>query len=311
MKNRKITALLIAVIAIAGVVAGVFGSEAWAAKYTCLYTGSDITAPRQCAYNILNDFHHTLGSNKACTSSGDAATEIKAAIVACQKNLVNGGRVDFRPGSNGGEGSDSAKTTYSRQVAALLVEANKYHADPGQKKSLLDTINKYKVPDDVNKLFDEDSQISISGKKADADSEPVKPEKGDDDEPDKEEAVDPGTLKPGKCTSIMGDSYCDDSGNAEDGGVMKVLKLILNIMTGGVVVAGTIGIVICGYLWLTARDNEQQMMKAKTRLIEVVIGLVAWVLMAVLLQFILPNGSAASDAEITKTEQVVSREEIG
>ena len=52
----------------------------------------------------------------------------------------------------------------------------------------------------------------------------------------------------------------------------------------------TLGIVISGVQYLTARDNEAQMTKAKSRLINIVIGLAIYAVMWGFLQWILPGG---------------------
>lgn len=72
--------------------------------------------------------------------------------------------------------------------------------------------------------------------------------------------------------------------------IMGILKLVLNILVYGLGVAAVLGTVIAAIMYLTARDNEQQVAKAKTRLYEVVIGLVAWAVMWGLLQWLLPGG---------------------
>ena len=76
--------------------------------------------------------------------------------------------------------------------------------------------------------------------------------------------------------------------------IMDLPNLIIDILTAGVIVAATIGIIICGYTVLTARDDASKVEKAKRRLFEIVIGLVAWVLGAALIRFILPNADTAS-----------------
>lgn len=75
---------------------------------------------------------------------------------------------------------------------------------------------------------------------------------------------------------------------------MDLPTLIINILTAGVIVAATIGIIICGYTVLTARDDASKVEKAKRRLFEIVIGLVAWVLGAALIHFILPHADTSS-----------------
>ena len=68
-----------------------------------------------------------------------------------------------------------------------------------------------------------------------------------------------------------------------------LLNLIVDILVYGLGAAATIGVVIAGILYLTARDNPQQAAKAKTRLIEIAIGLGAWAAMYALLRFLLPG----------------------
>lgn len=72
-------------------------------------------------------------------------------------------------------------------------------------------------------------------------------------------------------------------------GVKEILDLVLNIVVYGLGAAAVLGTVIAGIMYLTARDSEAQVAKAKTRLIEVVIGLVAWALMYVVLKWLIPG----------------------
>lgn len=68
-----------------------------------------------------------------------------------------------------------------------------------------------------------------------------------------------------------------------------LLKLVVNILLYGLGAAATLGVVIAGVLYLTARDNPQQVARAKMRLIEISIGLAAWAMLFMLLQFLLPG----------------------
>lgn len=87
-------------------------------------------------------------------------------------------------------------------------------------------------------------------------------------------------------TSIIN---CEDS--AENGnGIFVVINIVLNVLTFGVGIAATVGIVVSGIMYLTARDNEAQMTKAKSRLINIVIGLAAYAVMWAFLQWLLPGG---------------------
>lgn len=69
-----------------------------------------------------------------------------------------------------------------------------------------------------------------------------------------------------------------------------ILELILNILVYGIGVAAVVGVVVAGIMYLTARDSEAQVAAAKKRLYEVVIGLVLWVAMWSLLNWLIPGG---------------------
>lgn len=71
--------------------------------------------------------------------------------------------------------------------------------------------------------------------------------------------------------------------------IEDLLKLVVNILLYGLGAAATLGVVIAGILYLTARDNPQQVARAKMRLIEISIGLAAWAMLFGLLQFLLPG----------------------
>lgn len=86
-------------------------------------------------------------------------------------------------------------------------------------------------------------------------------------------------------TNLFGCVDTDDKGS----GIMRILSLVVTVLLYGIGAAAVIGVVIAGILYLTARDNEAQVAKAKTRLIEVAIGLVAWALLFTLLQWLIPN----------------------
>lgn len=82
----------------------------------------------------------------------------------------------------------------------------------------------------------------------------------------------------------------DEGAGNEGGGIFCILNVVLDILSYGVGIAGTLGIVISGVQYLTARDNEQQLVKAKSRIFNIVIGLILYATMAALLKFLLPGG---------------------
>ena len=88
-------------------------------------------------------------------------------------------------------------------------------------------------------------------------------------------------------TILFGDIQDDGNGC----GVYMILNLILDILTYGVGIAAIIGISISGITYLTAKGNEQQTIKAKRRIYEIVIGLVAYAALYAALNFLMPGGS--------------------
>lgn len=90
-------------------------------------------------------------------------------------------------------------------------------------------------------------------------------------------------------TSILGNGgqVCDNSGKGES--VLNILNTIVDIMTVGVGVLGIIGITIVGIQYLTAGGSEEKTRKAKRRMFEIVIGLVAYVLVYALLKWLMPG----------------------
>ncbi len=89
-------------------------------------------------------------------------------------------------------------------------------------------------------------------------------------------------------TSILGSGgeYCDDG---KGSGIVHILNLIVDIMTIGVGILGVVGISVVGIQYLTSGDSEEKTRKAKRRLFEIIIGLVAYALIYALLKWLLPN----------------------
>lgn len=82
--------------------------------------------------------------------------------------------------------------------------------------------------------------------------------------------------------------YCDDSGDGS--GVVYILGIVVNVLTFGIGVAATVGLVLSGIQYLTAGDNVGQIQKAKTRIFHIVIGLAIYAVFWGILQFLLPGG---------------------
>ena len=73
-------------------------------------------------------------------------------------------------------------------------------------------------------------------------------------------------------------------------GTFEVANLIIEIMTYGIGVLGAIGITVVGIMYLTAKGNEAQTAKAKKRMREIVIGLVAYAMIWAVMNWLMPGG---------------------
>lgn len=88
--------------------------------------------------------------------------------------------------------------------------------------------------------------------------------------------------------SIVRGDFCDDSG--EGGVIFGLLKWVLRIMTGGIAIAAVGGIAYGALLYTTAENKPDQTKKAIGVITNVVVGIAAYALMAVFLNFLIPGG---------------------
>lgn len=112
------------------------------------------------------------------------------------------------------------------------------------------------------------------------------------------------TLTPGQARQSSGHkcggvstSMIDCSDSSDGSAIFEILGIALNIATYGVGAAAVLGVIITGYQYMSARDNSAQVVKAKNRLLQVVIGLVIWILFWGVLQFLLPGGLFADGSK--------------
>lgn len=75
-----------------------------------------------------------------------------------------------------------------------------------------------------------------------------------------------------------------------DMGIGQLLGLVVNILSYGLGAAAVIGVVVAGVMYLTARDNESQVAVAKQRLLNTVMGLIAWVVLFSVVNWLIPGG---------------------
>jgi len=83
---------------------------------------------------------------------------------------------------------------------------------------------------------------------------------------------------------------CGDEEKGEDN-IMCVLRLVVNIMTVGIGILGTIGVIIAGIQYVSSQGDPGKMTKAKNRIIQIVIGLVVYAVMYAALYFLVPGFS--------------------
>jgi hypothetical protein len=91
-------------------------------------------------------------------------------------------------------------------------------------------------------------------------------------------------------TSIIECKQGADAKTAETSPIWGVMLIVLNIMTAGVGVLAVGGIVYGAILYASAGDKAEQTKKAISIITNVVIGIVAYGLMYVLLNFLVPGG---------------------
>ena len=87
--------------------------------------------------------------------------------------------------------------------------------------------------------------------------------------------------------TVLFGNVCDDCNGTI---VLKLFILLVQILTAGVVVAGTIGVIITGATIMLARDDASKVAKAKSRFFAICIGLVCWALFFLIGNFIIPGG---------------------
>lgn len=73
-------------------------------------------------------------------------------------------------------------------------------------------------------------------------------------------------------------------------GIEGILNMILTVVTGGVGLAATISIVFAGVIYTTAAGDASKVGKAKTMILNTVIGLLFYSVMWAFLQWLIPGG---------------------
>ena len=99
-----------------------------------------------------------------------------------------------------------------------------------------------------------------------------------------------GTSPTGKeCGGVPTSVLQCNAGDAKEG-IFSVLGMVLNIFTLGIGAAATVGFIWCGYLYMTSKNEPAVIMKVKTRIFHIVIGLVVYAMFWGIASFLLPGG---------------------
>lgn len=97
----------------------------------------------------------------------------------------------------------------------------------------------------------------------------------------------PAVVAKEDCASILNDELCEEK-NA-DYNINHILNSTIDILTAGFGILGTISIIICGIMVMTAQDNEAKLVAARTRFIATAIGIALWGSISILTSFLLPG----------------------
>ena len=93
----------------------------------------------------------------------------------------------------------------------------------------------------------------------------------------------PAPVFAGQCGTV--ETSIIECKEGEDG-IEHILDLVIEIMSIGVGILGVVGITIVGIQYLTAGGSEEKTRKAKRRLVEILIGLALYAVMAALLTWL-------------------------
>lgn len=73
-------------------------------------------------------------------------------------------------------------------------------------------------------------------------------------------------------------------------GIYGVLLIVLNVLTVGVLVVAVLGLILSGVQYLTSRDNETQVVAAKKRMGQIVLGIVIYAVAWTVMEWLIPGG---------------------
>lgn len=96
--------------------------------------------------------------------------------------------------------------------------------------------------------------------------------------------------------SILPSNICNSAkkeavdGKVQGTGVYELLKFVLKLLIAGIGIVAVGSVVYAGILYASAGDNQQQVQNAKNNIKNVAIGIVAFGLMFIALNWLIPGG---------------------
>lgn len=81
-----------------------------------------------------------------------------------------------------------------------------------------------------------------------------------------------------------------EGGDVTNTGVFKLILFVLNILTAGIGIVAVGAVVYAGILYSSAGDNAAQVQQAKDTIKNTIIGIIAFALMYLILNWLIPGG---------------------
>lgn len=97
-----------------------------------------------------------------------------------------------------------------------------------------------------------------------------------------------GNHKCGVDTNIIDCSSYAAVGNGN--GIFAIIMIVLNVLTVSVLVVAVLGFILSGVQYISARDNEAQVVSAKKRMMQIITGVIIYAVAWTGLEWIVPGG---------------------
>lgn len=111
-----------------------------------------------------------------------------------------------------------------------------------------------------------------------------------------------------QCASILFEWCNMIDGKGGEATIKEIIIFVISTLSIGIGTLGTVGLIFCGYTIMTAKDDTAKVTKAKTRMIEIVIGVLVWALGAAAALLLVPDPEAAS--KLVNGDSVIRMKEI-